>query len=241
MVVLSFEEAEYYLQLALSEARQCLHKKIREIPIYCFLINENRKILSIAHNQTNESKNGSRHCELVAIDNYILGSGFEKKKNKNLLKCFHNKDNNILDSFDSHFSCIDKSRRRSKQKIEKENTSLETPEETDDENLKEIKKRIDTLKTCCIVVTCEPCGMCTYAMQLIGIEHIYFCCKNNRFGGCVSFPTIWGSQGNANMHFIKSKCTEESISLLRIFYEAGNPAAPEEKRKRPLKEIEVAD
>lgn len=230
MVVLSFEEAKHFLELAVLEARQCLYQKMREVPICCLLINENKKIISIAHNQTNKSKNGSRHCELIAIDNYILGTDFEKKKNNNMIKCFNSENNNINDYFINNVCNIEYCKTRNIKK-----------EETENEKMKTIKERINNLKKCCIVVTCEPCGMCTYAIQLLGIEHIYFCCKNDRYGGCVSFPAIWGSHDYANLHFIESKCTEESITLLRIFYEAGNPLAPKEKRKRPLKEIETTD
>lgn len=253
MVVLSFEEAEHYLELAVLEARQCLYQKVREVPICCFLINENKKIISVAHNQTNKSKNGSRHCELIAIDNYILGTDFEKKKNDNIIKCFNSETSNISGYFLNNVYNLEYCKKRNvkKEDVEKENVNKEDVEkeetdktisrETDNEKIKAIQDRINHLKKCCIVVTCEPCGMCTYALELLGIEHIYFCCKNDRYGGCVSFPDIWGSHKYANLHFIESKCTEESISLLRIFYEAGNPLAPKEKRKRPLKEIEAAD
>lgn len=33
-------------------------------------------------------------------------------------------------------------------------------------------------------VTCEPCIMCAAALSVIGVRHVYFGCRNDKFGGC---------------------------------------------------------
>jgi tRNA(Arg) A34 adenosine deaminase TadA len=37
-----------------------------------------------------------------------------------------------------------------------------------------------------VYVTVEPCIMCAWALKLVGIRHVYFGCRNDRFGGCGS-------------------------------------------------------
>lgn len=46
---------------------------------------------------------------------------------------------------------------------------------------------------CCrysLYVTCEPCIMCAGALALLGIQHVYYGCKNDRFGGCGSIMSL---------------------------------------------------
>ena len=39
------------------------------------------------------------------------------------------------------------------------------------------------LKDCIVYVTCEPCIMCAYALNLAHIEGVIFGCENDKFGG----------------------------------------------------------
>lgn len=39
-------------------------------------------------------------------------------------------------------------------------------------------------RRCDVYVTCEPCIMCAAALSLIGVRHVYFGCRNDKFGGC---------------------------------------------------------
>lgn len=41
----------------------------------------------------------------------------------------------------------------------------------------------DILKECELYVTCEPCIMCAEAIKLVGLQRVFYGCKNERFGG----------------------------------------------------------
>merc|ERR1739848_439857 len=43
---------------------------------------------------------------------------------------------------------------------------------------------------CVLYVTVEPCIMCAAAIALVGLSHVYFCCRNERFGGCGSVENV---------------------------------------------------
>lgn len=47
------------------------------------------------------------------------------------------------------------------------------------------EKNIDISKTV-LIVTVEPCIMCAYALNLVGVKKVYFGQFNSRFGGCGS-------------------------------------------------------
>ncbi|KAF5199506.1 tRNA-specific adenosine deaminase [Thalictrum thalictroides] len=83
---------------------------------------------------------------------------------------------------------------------------------------------------CDLYVTCEPCIMCASALSILGIRSVFYGCGNDKFGGCGSILSLH-SQGKG------FECTggimaSEAVSLLRRFYEQGNPNAP--KPHRPL-------
>ena len=42
---------------------------------------------------------------------------------------------------------------------------------------------LERLRGCDLFVTCEPCIMCAQALRIIGIGHVYYGCRNPRFGG----------------------------------------------------------
>ena len=83
-------------------------------------------------------------------------------------------------------------------------------------------------------VSCEPCIMCAYALNLVHISGVYFGCYNEKFGGNGSIISIhkdpsfpYKSEGG----FLKDK----AINYLRDFYAVGNAHAPENKRQRKIK------
>ncbi|EUD67794.1 hypothetical protein C922_01983 [Plasmodium inui San Antonio 1] len=234
MVLLNEEDAIHFLNIALGEAEKSLHVELKEMPIFCLLINEEKEILSSSYNHTNESKNGTRHCELIAIDKYLYGEDYERMKNRNLIKCFNNCENGVEKSLARYFSQLDmcKGGRLAKpcSGVEDNLVLREGPRGTSTEQLteerkNEIKNKLENLRNCCIVVTCEPCIMCVYALKLMGIKNIYFCCLNERFGGCGSVLSLHKTYQDINVNYIKSGgCTDRSISLMQSFYKAGNPS-----------------
>ncbi|SCP05280.1 cytidine and deoxycytidylate deaminase, putative [Plasmodium ovale] len=285
MVQLSEEEVIHFLNIALEEAEKSLHVEVKEMPIFCLLINEEREIIASSYNHTNESKNGSRHCELITIDKYLYGENYERMKNFNLIKCFNNSENSVENSLSSYF-LYDRDYKKitevrslhkngestaNEEKMENYMTTEKRSDSYLDKDMKgdkgdaasdgnddvaaddngyadsgedrlyilqkkgEVREKMENLKNCCIVVTCEPCIMCVYALKLMGIKDIYFCCLNERFGGCGSVLSLHKIYDDLNVNYVDSGgCTQRSISLMKSFYRAGNPSAPEEKRKRSL-------
>lgn len=88
---------------------------------------------------------------------------------------------------------------------------------------------------CTLYVTCEPCIMCAAALSIIGIKEVYYGCANDKFGGCGSILSLHAGGGDQSRRGFNCKggiMASEAISLLRTFYEQGNPNAP--KPHRPL-------
>jgi tRNA-specific adenosine deaminase 2 len=59
-----------FMRMALDQAR--LSAKNGEIPVGCVFVDRHGCVLAEGYNQTNVSRNGTRHSELVAIDDAIL-------------------------------------------------------------------------------------------------------------------------------------------------------------------------
>ncbi|GAB67575.1 cytidine and deoxycytidylate deaminase family, partial [Plasmodium cynomolgi strain B] len=143
-------------------AEKSLHVELKEMPIFSLLINEKKEILSSSYNHTNESKNGSRHCELIAIDKYLYGEDYEGMKNRNLIECFNNCENGVERSLARYFSKLDmcKGGRLADPSfgIEDDLVVRERPvgtstEQLSEEKKNEIKHKLENLRKCCIVVT----------------------------------------------------------------------------------------
>lgn len=43
-----------------------------EVPVGCILVHKNNKVIGVGCNEVNQTKNATRHAELIAIDNAIL-------------------------------------------------------------------------------------------------------------------------------------------------------------------------
>eukprot|EP01035_Chromulina_nebulosa_P018920 gene18920-24724_t len=73
---------EKFMKIAFNEAEKSLN--IGEIPVGCVFVNsEDDDIIGIGHNQTNETRNGTKHAEISAIDDIILNKNYNKDIFKN--------------------------------------------------------------------------------------------------------------------------------------------------------------
>lgn len=72
---------------------------------------------------------------------------------------------------------------------------------------------------------------------MIGINRVFFGCKNDRFGGCGSLlnlhkPDALPSTKHHGFEIIGGIHEEEAVKLLQSFYNRENFHAPDHKRKR---------
>lgn len=91
---------------------------------------------------------------------------------------------------------------------------------------REIFKKID------VIVTVEPCIMCSAALHQLKVRSIVYGCANDRFGGCVSVfpvPTIYD---DFEINITGNVKGEQAMRLLKQFYKGTNPNAPEDKVKK---------
>lgn len=63
---------EKFMRAALEQAELALAEG--EIPVGCVFVLDNEIVLSKGHNKTNVTKNGTRHAEMIAIDQVIFDS-----------------------------------------------------------------------------------------------------------------------------------------------------------------------
>lgn len=89
-----------------------------------------------------------------------------------------------------------------------------------------------------LYVTVEPCIMCAGALRQMGIPLVVYGCSNERFGGCGSVLDIAADplpSLGPSYDVIKGVMAAEAVRLLKQFYKAENPNAPEDRRK--IKEV----
>ncbi|XP_076299735.1 tRNA-specific adenosine deaminase 2 [Lasioglossum baleicum] len=85
-----------------------------------------------------------------------------------------------------------------------------------------------------VIVTVEPCIMCTSALYQLRIRNIVYGCANDRFGGCFSVfsvPNIY----NSETKIIGGVKSDAAMALLKEFYKGTNPNAPKSKVKKDRK------
>ncbi|RAL53247.1 hypothetical protein DM860_006919 [Cuscuta australis] len=171
------EEVFSFMRLALNQAKLALDSL--EVPVGCVIV-EDGEVIAWGRNRTTETRNGTRHAEMEAIDSLL-----ENWKKNGL-------------------------------------------------SPGEVSLRFSK---CILYVTCEPCIMCAAALSYIGVKEVYYGCPNDKFGGCGSILPLHagGDGGGAKKGFgcVGGVMASEAVSLLRSFYEQGNPNAP--KPHRPLK------
>ncbi|KAH8311627.1 hypothetical protein KR044_007288 [Drosophila immigrans] len=81
-----------------------------------------------------------------------------------------------------------------------------------------------------VVVTVEPCIMCSAALHTLAVKEIIYGCENDRFGGktVVDVAAVVGQQ----IDITGGVRAEEAMALLKEFYKGDNPAAPPVAKKR---------
>ena len=164
-----------------------------------------------------------KYCE-KAIENGEIPVGciFVHNLTKKILRGSHNLTNKTKNA-NSHceINCIKYFESNLPFKIEKE----------DKNNFYEYTKIEDLMSNCTLFVSCEPCIMCAYALNLIHISGVYFGCYNEKFGGNGSILSIHLGPGKS-YESIGGFKKDNFIELLRKFYSVGNLKAPENKRQR---------
>lgn len=81
-----------------------------------------------------------------------------------------------------------------------------------------------------VVVTVEPCIMCSAALHDLQVKEIIYGCANDRFGGktVVDVPHVV----DYSLSIKGGVQAEEAMDLLKDFYKGENPSAPVAKNKR---------
>lgn len=73
-----------FMHLALQQAENALLNE--EIPVGCVFVDYNtQKVISSGYNKTNESRNGTKHAEMVALDKLIFDKSIDLS---NLSNCY---------------------------------------------------------------------------------------------------------------------------------------------------------
>ncbi|CAD6993663.1 tRNA-specific adenosine deaminase 2 [Ceratitis capitata] len=94
-------------------------------------------------------------------------------------------------------------------------------------------KESDILSKVTVVVTVEPCIMCSAALHELGVKEVLYGCANDRFGGKtlvdVSYVT---NKTHDKLHVNGGIYADEAMTLLKDFYKGENPSAPITKTKR---------
>lgn len=88
---------------------------------------------------------------------------------------------------------------------------------------------LEKLSNITVVVTVEPCIMCTAMLIKIGCINIIYGCANDRFGGCGTVLTVPGLE---NCKIQGGLYADQAMNLLKQFYKGQNPNAPDNKVKK---------
>ena len=167
----TFGERELkYMRLALEQGEKALIASPREVPVGCVIVrlasddsgggggsdSSGERVICAAFNQTNLTRDATRHAELVAAD-AILGD-------PELRAQLGGGDNTTGGSGAGGGGGGGSSG----------NDAGDGGGHT------------TLFSQCELFVTCEPCIMCAEALALLGIRKVYFGCRNDKFGGCGS-------------------------------------------------------
>jgi len=151
---------ENYMDLAFSLAEEAL--RCGEVPVGCVFV-YGKEIVGNGRNYVNETRNATRHAELVAVDAVRAWC--------------HSRE---ISSF-------------------------------------------EVFEKCHLYVTVEPCIMCASALEQLRVPIIVYGCGNERFGGCRSVLNVFHLDGAFEPSIVSGVRAEESIQLMKQFYQAENP------------------
>jgi len=207
---------EKYMRIALHIAKKALD--LGEVPVGCLIVNGEGQVLSHGANQVNACRDATRHAEIVAIDRLLTGSVSSDKLRLPLEIAYNKKGDDLARAYrDDWFSVQSECKE-----------AQEIPKTTGWDPESPILHSQEKIRACKLYVTCEPCIQCAAALKSVGIQHVVYGCRNERFGGCGSILSVW--EGTCTPGILNN----EAIALLQFFYKQENLQAPEEKRRRKL-------
>lgn len=97
----------------------------------------------------------------------------------------------------------------------------------------------DVFKDVDVIVTVEPCIMCSAALFELNVKHIIYGCENYRFGGCSTVFNVSNVYANSKCTVVGGICSGEAIHLLKQFYKGTNPNAPANKVKKKTSSLMI--
>ena len=184
-----------------------------EVPVGCVFVNgETNDIIARGQNKTNETRNGTKHAEVVALESATttLPASEEKTKKKK-------KNDTFKDG-----------------KMDEKKSSAMDGGECAAASRVSVMEEVKVLD---VYVTCEPCIMCASMLgQLPCTRKVIFGCANDKFGGggtCLSVHEMDDAPSCADgaampkaYECVGGLFKDEAIELFQRFYVRGNPKAP---------------
>lgn len=206
-----------FMSAAIEEAEAAL--KEGEVPVGCVLVSAEGLIVAKGRNRTNQTKNNLRHCEIEAIDSYLITHYNISLFNKNSKN--NNKSTNNNNNSNNNNLCL---------------------------LSKQIRNSLSLLTLYVSCEPCIMCSfalkLCNIRNIFFGCSNSRF----GGCGSVLSLHTLALNPEtlnpdrqtlNPNIILKTLNCRggihkDKAVELLRLFYSRGNPNAPEDKRKRPL-------
>ena len=185
-----------------------------EVPVGCVFVNgETNDIIARGQNKTNETRNGTKHAEVVALESATTTLPASEEKTKKKKK----KNDTFKDG-----------------KMDEKKSSAMDGGECAAASRVSVMEEVKVLD---VYVTCEPCIMCASMLgQLPCTRKVIFGCANDKFGGggtCLSVHEMDDAPSCADgaampkaYECVGGLFKDEAIELFQRFYVRGNPKAP---------------
>jgi len=195
-----------WMRAALDLANEAL--EAGEVPVGCVFVYDSN-IVGRGRNRVNETRNATRHAEMVAIDE--------------LRKLFFNSADDTLPACGGRL------------RSEQPTGDISPLNESESSRL----TADDVFRSVTLYVTCEPCIMCAAALRILHVPTVVYGCANERFGGCGSVVNVAADKLPSlgpELICLRGPFAEQSVDLLKVFYKGENPNAPCPKRKNLVQE-----